>query len=96
MSIEIVYTTLKVLESGLTRARHAIFDGKDGLVVDFVQTVAWSEAPFGDCISVTVGVATASMVTSFWCQVTCAWAKVYSKERLMSEYGRNGAKLWQK
>ena len=76
---------MEVLKSGLTRARDAIFDGKDGLVIDFIKTVAGSEAPLGDCIGVAVGVATASMVASFGCQITGAWTKVLIKERAMSE-----------
>ena len=67
---------MEVLKSGLTRARDAIFDGEDGIVVDLIETVAGSEAPLGDCIGVTVWVATASMVASFGCQVTGAWTKV--------------------
>ena len=58
---------MEVLESGLTRARDAIFDGEDGVVVDLIQTVAGSEAPLGDCICVAIGVAAASMITSFGC-----------------------------
>ena len=67
---------MEVFESGLTRARDAVFDGEDGVVVDLIQTVAGTEAPLGDCISVAVWVAAASMIASFGCQITGAWTKV--------------------